>query len=283
MPSLFNYLLGASRILENFQGIHVGTNLIIRLQNGETLVYNEDVKLFYTSSTEDKFSKIHGGCYVTINSTHFIQIGGSFNGGILKAVYMIELKSDFKSRGKKDRFMLELTKMPHLDINRMYHGCTKGIINDSISIIVAGGIGENDEPLTSIEYLTISINQQMKMPIHSDAVIFSDEEDGVNEVNDEKWKKLPSMKIARSHFPTIIFSNGALSIAGGKCIPDNTTKCNIIEVLNVKTCQWGFDKHQLSGTRYNHNDAQMPLINCNNQLPCSTIRDGFNVGNGLNC
>ena len=66
-------------ILENFRGIYVDTYLILRLQNKETVAYNEDTGIFSKVLTPHKFREITGGCYATLNSTHFIQSGGKFN------------------------------------------------------------------------------------------------------------------------------------------------------------------------------------------------------------
>ena len=83
-----------------------------------------------------------------------------------------------------------------------------------------------------------------------------------NDVIGKKWKMLPSMKVPRSHFPTIIISYQTLSIVGGKCAAKDASYCNSIEMLNTTSCEWGFDEQHLGGTRYNHNSAKLSSTVC---------------------
>merc|ERR1712062_346141 len=54
---------GVTGILENFGGVYVDTFLILRLQNEETVAYNEDTGIFSKVLTPHKFKEITGGCY----------------------------------------------------------------------------------------------------------------------------------------------------------------------------------------------------------------------------
>ena len=253
------------------------------------MAYNEDTRKFSKVLTSHKFSEIADGCYATLNSTHFIQSGGKFNNKVLDAVYMVELDSDFKSFKyffKRLRLQLKVTELPRLSVKRMYHGCNIGMINDRLSLIVAGGIGEDGNPLSSVEYLVFHEQMKSKPKTYSDSVVFADSnhdknsitfEEGIQsvknlltqtvkqnnkEVSVKKWRMLPSMKIARSHFPTIIISDRTLTIVGGKCAAKDALNCNSIEILDTSTCEWGFDEQHLGGTRYSHNSAKISLTSC---------------------
>ena len=253
------------------------------------MAYNEDTGIFSKVLTPHKFREITGGCYATLNSTHFIQSGGKFNDEVLNAVYMVELDSDFKSFKyflKNLRLQLKVTELPRLSVKRMYHGCSIGMINDRLSLIVAGGVGEDGNPLSSIEYLILYEQMKTEPKIYSDSVVFTDSNDNKNsvkfenglqsvkdlltqtvkqnnkEVSGKKWKMLPSMKIARSYFPTIIISDQTLTIVGGKCAAKDALNCNSIEMLNTSSCEWSFDEQHLGGTRYNHNSAKLSSTVC---------------------
>ena len=162
------------------------------------------------------------------------------------------------------------------------------MINNMLSLIVAGGVGEDGNPLSSIEYLILYEQMKTEPKIYSDSVVFTDSNDNTNsvtfenglqsvkdlltqtvkqnnkEVSGKKWKMLPSMKIARSHFPTIIISDQILTIVGGKCAAKDALNCNSIEMLNTSSCEWGFDEQHLGGTRYNHNSAKLSSAVCVN-------------------
>ena len=99
-----------------------------------------------------------------------------------------------------------------------------------------------------------------------------------NDVKGEKWKQLPSMRLSRYHFPTIITHENKLAIVGGKCIPEELMNCKKIEVINTTSCEWGFDDQYLDGIRYNHNSAKISMASCANSSSCSNIKNGFVVG-----
>ena len=248
------------------------------------MAYNEDERIFREVVGDTKFNQVSGACYVTINATHFVQIGGQTNGDVLNEAYIFRLVSDFKVNQPqyKQKYHLDISRLPPLTVKRKYQGCTKGNINDKSAIIVAGGIGENDQGLKSVEYLTFlnsnqndgSNNKELAtLTPYSDSFHF-----GVRRMdnNTDKWNELPHMTVARSRFPTLIVSNNELLIVGGKCLPKvDESHCTVVERLNTTQCRWiSIDEH-LEGIRYDHNSGEIPLSSCNGETHHQIRRQGF--------
>ena len=149
------------------------------------MAYNEDMRIFSSILADRRFNKIKGACYITVNSTHFVQTGGELNGQVVKAVYMVELTSDFRSFKyffQKHLLKLKLQVLPPMNIKRIYHGCSTSIIDDQLSVIVAGGIDENGNPLSSIEYLSLQDTKIMPKT-SSDQVVFYNNNDDKDSIN----------------------------------------------------------------------------------------------------
>ena len=249
----------------------LGSTFIVRFQNGKILAYNEDEKIFREVVGDTKFDQVSGACYVTRNATHFIQIGGEINGVVSNEVYMFGLVSDFKKNQPKynQKYHLDVSKLPPLRVKRKYQGCTKGKLNDKFAIIVAGGIGENDHGLKTIEYLTLlnsnekdtsNTEESATLTPYSDSFHF-----GVRKmnINNDKWNELPPMTVARSRFPTLIVSKNHLLIVGGKCLPKVVEgHCNRVERLNATQCEWISNDEHLQEIRYDHNSGEIPLSSC---------------------
>ena len=151
------------------------------------MAYNEDMRIFSAILADRRFNKIEGACYVSVNSTHFVQTGGELNGQAVKAVYLVELTSDFRSFKyffPKHLLKLKLYVLPPLNTKRMYHGCSTSIINDRLSVIVAGGIGEDGNLLSSIEYFSLQDNEIKIMPkTYSEQVVFSNNKDNKDSIH----------------------------------------------------------------------------------------------------
>ena len=295
----------------------MGNELIIRLQNGKMIALNKDRIKFSEITGDPKFNLVLGACYVTLNATHFLQIGGYMNGSVLKAVYMVELVSDPIGQQSQDNQRFKLTSLPHLRTRRKFHGCSKAIINNKFSIVVAGGTGRRHKLLTSVEYLTALKGEQDKISNDEESDMTAFDQEGArskrnikslrhhrghaktpeslfSDVNyimnktmyikqkrekDNTWKQLPSLNIARSRFPSIIILNERLAIAGGKCLPNKMQDCNMVELLNTTACEWEFDKQPLQLTRYNHNSISIPSFYCKLENPFVFRNQGINVGN----
>jgi len=206
-----------------------------------------------------------------------------------------------QGNARERKAKLKLTTLQQLNVNRKYHGCNIGVINDQVSVIVAGGIGSNNTQLKSVEYLSILPN---KISNEDDSVKFNDTKASQDSVQFRKphktianihknvvtaniryiigdgWKNLPPMQVERTHFPTIIVGTAELSVAGGKCLHEDKLNCSKIETLNSTSCEWRYNQQHLHGIRYNHNYGEMPLMLCkHNQKGCSSIlKDSFVVG-----
>ena len=264
-------------------------------------------------SGDPRFNQVFGACYVTINSTHFLQLGGDMNGSILKAAFMVELVSEFKGYRLGAKQYLKLTRLPRLNIRRKYHGCSTGMINNQLSVIVAGGFGVNATILKSVEYLSFSARYLNKKSTYNDSIQFNLNENAIRSQRNlqsvkklvssvkhtftlnittntkirakkkNEWKKLPSMKIPRSHFPTIITSTDNILIAGGNCLPADIKECKKVEKLNTTSCEWQYDKEQLLSIRYNHNSGEIPLMFCIAHNPCFIKNQGFVIAQKKGC
>ena len=294
--------------MKDFQGISVGQYLLIRFADGKIIAYSESENVFKKVAANPSFNQVFGSCYVTINATHFIQIGGYRNESAIGQVFIVEIIPQLKAARYKEQLYMKFSKLPQLNFQRKYHGCGQGIINNDLSIIVAGGIGMKNTTLKSVEYLPLKTHDIRGSSSTSDSVIFKDtpkkitptqkskglqkyltflaseknfveptkigNEDSATSTFDNEWMSLHPMKIARSHFPTIIASNGTLSIVGGDCTPMDRTYCEIVESFDKHTCNWEHDTHRLKSIRYNHNSAEIPLLFCSNPI----VKDGFVVG-----
>ena len=236
------------------------------------------------------------------------------NNAVLKAVYMIELVSNSNRNPHHSRQHLILTRLPHLTTSRKFHGCSKQMINNRLSIIVAGGMGVHNTPLKSVEYFRfpisdqnqISSNGQSSLNINTQEAIrfernlpsveklqtpetlFVEDISTLNKTIDvdpkkldgSGWKKLPSLNIPRFRFPSIITINNRLGIAGGKCPTKDISNCNMVEVLDIAACKWTYAKQSLQSIRYNHNAYKLPKSACNVPNPYSFRNQGFNIGHG---
>ena len=240
----------------------VGSNLILRLNNKRTLAYNQDEKIFHVVETDPKFHLVEGACYISINSTHFIQIGGELNGNVLNAAYMINIESNSNSGPNyNNKYRLKIKALPNFHTKRKYAGCTTGVISGKNSIIVVGGSSHKESFLNSGEYLPLV---SLKKPVISN--------DGVNflpssnfEADRYQWKSLPSFQIARSGFPTVFASENKLVVVGGKCpffqnVPNFKQHCNKVEVLNSEKCNWIITNDTIKSIRYNHNSEDVTKI-----------------------
>ena len=294
--------------MKDFQGISVGQYLLIRFTDGKIIAYSESENLFKKVAANPSFNQVFGSCYVTINATHFIQIGGYRNESAIGQVFIVEIIPQIKAARYKEQLYMKFSQLPQLKFQRKYHGCGKGMINNDLSIIVAGGIGINNTTLKSVEYLPLKLHDIRGSSTNSDSVIFeaaprksthtqkytglqkyhtflaSEEksleptkigiEDSAKSTFDNEWRSLPPMKIARSYFPTLIASNGTLSIVGGDCTPMDRKYCKLVESFDKDSCNWEHDTHRLKSIRYNHNSAEIPLLFCSNPI----VKDGFVVG-----
>ena len=294
-------------ILKDFQGISVGQYLLIRFTDGKIIAYSESENLFKKVAANPSFNQVFGSCYVTINATHFIQIGGYRNESAIGQVFIVEIIPQIKAARYKEQLYMKFSKLPQLKFQRKYHGCGKGMINNDLSIIVAGGIGINNTTLKSVEYLPLKLHDIRGSSTNSDSVIFeaaprksthtqkytglqkyhtflaSEEksvepteigiEDSAKSTFDDEWMSLHPMKMARSYFPTLIASNGTLSIVGGDCTPMDRKYCKLVESFDKDSCNWEHDAHRLKSIRYNHNSAEIPLLYCH-----PIVKDGFIVG-----
>ena len=212
--------------------------------------------------TDPKFDLVKGACYVAIDSTHFVQVGGEMNKNLLSAAYMINLESISTSKIKySNKYKMVIEKLPNLNIKRKYSGCTTGVIDGKRSIIVMGGSGQKESFLNSIEYLPLSSAYQNATEL---STISSQPSDRVNFLtfrnhfaDSYQWKPLPPSQIARSGFPTIYMSKNKLSIVGGKCTSQLKEIFNKVEVLNTEKCEWIFTDNAIRSTRYNHNSGDV--------------------------
>ena len=208
---------------------------------------------------------VEGSCYISINSTHFVQIGGEWNGSILDAAYMISIESNSKSGPSYNyKYRLKTETLSNLHTKRKYAGCTTGVIDGENSIIVVGGSSHKESFLNSGEYFPLPSNYQNKVesqnkPVRSD--------DRVNflpsnhfKADNPQWKALPSFKIARSGFPTIFSSENKLVIVGGKCPSNIKHHCNEEEVLYSEKCNWIITNDTIKSIRYNHNSEDVTKI-----------------------
>ena len=213
---------------------------------------------------------VQGACYISINSTHFVQIGGELYGSILNAAYMINIESNSNSGSNyNNKYHLNITPLSKLHTKRKYAGCTTGEINGKNSIIVVGGSSHKESFLNSGEYLPLPLSNQNKVAgakkqTKSDDVVNFIPSNNVKE-DDYQWKALPSFHIARSGFPTIFSSENRLVIVGGKCpffqtVPTFKQHCNKEEVLHSEKCNWIITNNTIKSIRYNHNSADVTKI-----------------------
>ena len=272
------------------------------------MAYSESEKVFKKVAANPSFNQVFGSCYVTINATHFIQIGGYRNESAIGQVFIVEIILKLKGARYKGQLYMKFSKVPQLNFQRKYHGCGKGIIDNDLSIIVAGGTGINNTTLKSVENLPLTKHDIRGSSTNSDSVIFKDTarkitptqnsrglqkyftflaseensveptkivtEDSAKSTFHNEWMSLHPMKIARSYFPTIIASNGTLSVVGGDCTPTDRKYCKLVELFDKDTCNWEHDTHRLKSIRYNHNSAEIPLLFCHTPI----VKDGFVVG-----
>ena len=298
--------------MKAFRGISVGQYLLIRLADGKIIAYSENENFFKKVAPNPSFTQVFGSCYVTINATHFIQIGGYRNETAIGQVFLVEIIPQLKAAQYKEQLYMKFSKLPKLNFQRKYHGCGKGMISNDLSIIVAGGIGINNTTLKSVEYLPLKLHDIRGSSTNSDSVIFKESprkiaptqkstalqkyhtflaseeksveptkigiEDSAKSTFDNEWMSLPPMKIARSYFPTIIASNGTLSIVGGDCTPMDRKYCKLVESFDKDTCNWQHDTLRLKSIRYNHNSAEIPLLFCHTYKSNPIVKDGFVVG-----
>ena len=248
----------------------MGSNLILRLDNKLTLAYNQDEKIFHVVKTDPKFYMVKAACYHSINSTHFVQIGGELYGSIVNAAYMINIESNSNSGPSyNNKYRMKIKELSNFHTKRKYAGCTTGVINGKNSIIVVGGSSHKESFLNSVEYLPLPLSSQNEA-VSPRKQFKSD--DGVNFVpsgnfkaDKYQWKTLPSFQIARSGFPTIFSSENKLVIVGGKCpffqtVPTFKQHCNKVEVLNSEKCNWIITNDTIKSIRYNHNSEDVTQI-----------------------
>ena len=141
---------------------------------------------------------------------------------------------------EKDFVFVSEWPMPSLNQARRLHGCGK--FQDSAGkhfLIVAGGISTNpDEPLNSVEILSLK----------------PDDTDETKWKTGKKWENVPSMKISRSHFPTVGVYGAQLIIAGGK--NRNGIGENSVEVFSFESQNWEVNPElSLENGRYGHSTA----------------------------
>ena len=194
------------------------------------------------------FEKTHGSCYVPINSTHFVQIGGYNSTDVLKSVYLFKiciLQATKFYMNVDIRYIRDISllhaELPDLKIPRKFHGCGKAIINGKLSVIVSGGIGISNKTLKSVEYL--SLPEQIT-----------------------EWKELPALNLARSGFPSLGFIGEELFIVSGQCTESN--HCLQAEKFDKLHKSWKYDKSvKLKNMRYCHSTFEVTREICNEQDP----------------
>ena len=81
---------------------------------------------------------------VKISKTMVVVIAGNQNKEISRKVWLIDPQQNF-----------EIEEWPKLNNKRRHHTCESITINHKLTIVCAGGQGENGKMVTSIEYLTI--------------------------------------------------------------------------------------------------------------------------------
>ena len=244
-------------MVENLIGISLGNNYIFGLNDNQFKIYNDVNKYVYNVPKSSSLGKglveifqTLGSCFVTLNSTHFIQIGGYRYNEKSASVLLHHL--DLRKLNELGP-QIEIISSPlaNLSMPRMQHGCTLVKMKDEeIAIIVAGGSVKNKRISKSMEYLTLPYMNLNRV-------------EGINISSTRDWQTFTPLRTARTKYPSIGFVGTNFVAAAGACGKKNRKRCHLVEKFNVSNNEWEvFQDLQLTHNRYDHSTIQITKSFC---------------------